>query len=131
MTQSLRKNSLSVQGDIGHWRTAMRSNPSLTPDPDALNMAAMSLNGCLSTFGPDAMGFASGPLIAPFAVGSNKPWRRRFLTESILGKPPHLVDKIFWQYAGHPIAICSRGTIAVQRAKLTLAAFVGGFYRRY
>jgi hypothetical protein len=109
----------------------MRSNPFLTPDQDALNMAAMSWNGCLSTFGPDAMGFAPGQLIAPHAVGPNKPWRRRFLMESVSGKPPRLVDKIFWQHAGHPIAICSRATLVIQRLKLAIAAFLGRFYRRY
>jgi hypothetical protein len=123
------KKNLSVQGDIDQWRRGMRSNPFLTPDQDALNMAAMSWEGRLSTLGPDAMGFTSGQVFFPHAVGANKPWRRQFLLEAVLGKPPRLVDKLFWQNAGHPIAICSRATIAVQRANLTLAAFVGRFYR--
>ena len=125
------KNSLSVQGDIGQWRRGMRANPFFAIDQDALNMAAMSWVGRLSTLGPDAMGFTSGQVFFPHAVGANKPWRRRFLLEAVLGKPPRLVDKLFWQNASHPIAICPPFTIAVQRAKLALAAFVGRFYRRF
>lgn len=122
--------SLTPRGNIGDWRKGMRSDMFLTPDQDALNMTAMSWEGPLCTFGPDAMGFLSGQPIALHAVGSPKPWARRHWFSFLAGRPPRGVDKMFWKNATHPIRVASPVELRMTHLAVLLTAFLGRFYRR-
>jgi len=124
-------NPLDGLGDITAWRQGGRWNPMHTPDQDALNLAAMAWAKSLSVLGPDAMGFAPGgpPLIA-HAVGPNKPWQRRHLSEALCGKPPRFVDKAYQQNAIAPIPLYSKASHRRSTLALRVAALIGRFYRR-
>jgi hypothetical protein len=123
------KNPLDGKGDIGVWRQGGRWDVIHSPNQDTLNMAAMAWPTSLVTFGPDLMGFLNGWIALPHAIGSAKPWRRKYLREALAGKPPRLVDKIFWDHASSPIRVYT--TFKIRRMKLTilLASFLGRFYR--
>ncbi len=117
-------------GDIGAWRQGGRESIFHTPDQDALNMAAMSWEGEMATFGPDAMGFASGVVLLPHAVGPNKPWRRNYLLDALRGRSPRLVDRAFWDNALGPVPITSPAGVKSKQLTISLASALGRVYRR-
>jgi hypothetical protein len=118
---------LDTKGDIGDWRKGGRWLLFFTPDQDALNIAMMVWNGPVVTLGPDVMSFAAfGEL--PHAIGSNKPWRRRYLLEALQGRPPRHADKVYWAYADSPKSAFSKHAIRLKRIELKLASFIGRFY---
>lgn len=123
-------NPLDAKGDIGDWMYGGRWHALFAPDQDAMNMAAMAWPKPLSTFGPDLMGFSGGWIGLPHAIGSAKPWRRRYLREALAGNPPRRADKEFWSHAAFPIFVYSNLMILVKKLSLGLASFVGRFYRR-
>jgi hypothetical protein len=122
--------SFPTTGDIGAWRSGGREKRFHTPDQDALNMAAMTWENEISLFGPDAMGFCPGILLLPHALGASKPWRRRYLSEALRGRPPRVVDKVFWANALSPIPVTSAAVVRGKQMAISLAAVLGRFYRR-
>lgn len=122
--------SIPTSGEIGAWRFGGREKPFHTPDQDALNMAAMSWEEGICLFGPDAMGFAPGISLFPHGLGAAKPWRRKYFSDALRGRPPRLVDKEFWKHADFPLRAFSGLEIAVKRLAIVLAAAIGRFYRR-
>jgi hypothetical protein len=121
-------NPLDAQGDIKVWRKKGRWFPFMTPDQDALNLALMLWQGNITTLGPDVMAFAAfGEL--PHAIGSNKPWRRRYLLEALQAKSPRYVDKLYWHYADKPLHAVSLLQIRLKRIGLRLASLIGRFYK--
>ncbi len=120
-------NPLDAQGDIKAWRKEGRWLPFMTPDQDALNLALMLWQGPVTTLGPDVMGFAAfGEL--PHAIGSSKPWRRRYLIEALHAKPPRYVDKVYWHYIDKPLSAASLPLIQMKRLGIRLASLLGRFY---
>lgn len=124
------KNQITIPstGDICSWRIEGRNNPFHTPDQDSLNVTAMIWDGPLSILGPDAMGFTSGINLIPHAIGPSKPWRRRYLLDAILAKPPNLVDKLFWLHTREPIRVYSNVIIVFKIICIKIASFIGRFY---
>lgn len=123
-------NPLDAKGDIGAWRHGGRWDAMHAPDQDALNMAAMAWPQRLSTFGPDLMGFSGGWIGLPHALGSAKPWRRHYLREALAGRPPTHADKIYWMQPNWPIVIYPRLKTRIKQIDLSIASFIGRFYRR-
>jgi len=121
---------LELRGEIKDWPRKGRWETVELPDQDTLNMAAMVWDGGLTTLGPDMMGFTSGSAYLPHALGFSKPWKRNYLAESMDGRPPRLVDKIFWDYAGSPINLLSPQRIALKKLQVSVTAAIGRFYRR-
>lgn len=121
---------LELRGEIKDWPRKGRWETVELPDQDTLNMAAMVWDGGLTAFGPDMMGFTSGSAYLPHALGSIKPWRRNYIAESIDGRPPRLVDKIFWDHAASTINLLSPPRIALRKLQVAVAAAIGRFYRR-
>lgn len=120
-------NSLNTQGDIAEWRKEGRWLPFMALDQDALNLALMVWRGPVTTLGPDVMGFAGfGEL--PHAIGSNKPWRRKYLVEALRGKRVRHVDKIFWNYAGRPLQALPWFLIKLRIIEMRISSFIGRFY---
>lgn len=122
-------NPLDGKGDLVNWRKGGRWLPFMSPDQDALNIALMTWEGSITALGPDEMGFAATGNI-PHATGENKPWLRNFLIDALLGLPPRLSDKAYWSYAGHPIAVASKTTLWFKEIELSIASFIGRFYRK-
>lgn len=120
---------LNVQGEIGSWRKDGRSNPFMAIDQDALNLALMHWQGPITTLGPDVMGFNGYPIL-PHAVGDGKPWARSYIRGSFLGKPPRVVDKLYWKYADRPLLSCGKRSAKWKSLTLKLASLIGRFYRR-
>lgn len=123
-------NPLDAKGDIGDWMRGGRWDAMTGNDQDSLNMAAMAWPNPLSTFGPDLMGFSGGWIGLPHAIGSAKPWRRRYLREAIAGNPPRQADREFWAHAALPISVYTQFQIIRQQLAIKIASFLGRFYRR-
>jgi len=121
---------IPTTGDIGAWRQGGRESTFHTPDQDALNIAAMSWEGGISTFGPDAMGFAPGVILLPHAVGPGKPWQRNYLTDALRGRTPRLVDRAFWSNALGPVSVASLASVRAKKLAIALGAALGRVYRR-
>lgn len=120
---------LHVQGEIVTWRKDGRSNPFMAIDQDALNLALMHWQGSITTLGPDVMGFNGYPIL-PHAVGDGKPWIRSYLRGSFVGKPPRVVDKLYWKYADGPLQAFDKHIIQRKSLSLKLASLIGRFYWR-
>jgi hypothetical protein len=100
-------------------------------DQDALNAAVeMTSNLTYSTLPRSAMGFEPGDLVLPHALGSAKPWRRRYLVDALRGKPPRAADKAFWMYADSPLRHMSKARVHSERGRLAMASALSRFYRR-
>jgi len=99
-------------------------------DQDALNMAAMCSQSPVSEMGPQAMGFIHGGYTMSHAVGSPKPWNKRFIFSALKGYPPGTADKDFWLHAKSPIKIYSDQQVRLKRLSISAAAFMSRFYKR-
>lgn len=101
-----------------------------TTDQDALNMALETYSQEVSLIGREAMAFKPGLGLIPHALGSAKPWRRRYLADALVGKPPRVVDKAYWAAADGPLRPYSASQIRGKRNALQAAALIGRFLRR-
>jgi len=121
-------NPLDGRGDIGQWRQGGRWLPFMTPDQDTLNITVMVWPGSITTLGPDVMGFASLGEI-PHAIGTNKPWRRNYISKALRAKPPRYADNVFWSYADKPAEAFARQHITAKRLRLRIASMINRVYR--
>jgi hypothetical protein len=100
-------------------------------DQDALNAA---IEACpdrrYSILPRSAMGFESGALVLPHAIGGLKPWRRRYLRDALLGRIPGPADKAYWRYADAPIRSMSGPRRRLRAGAQRIASAVGRVYRR-
>jgi hypothetical protein len=125
-----RYNPLDGKGDIADWRKGGRWMPFCSPNQDTLNLALMVWDGEVTTLGPDVMGFTAVGLL-PHALGSDKPWQKKYVRDALLGLPPRQIDKVFWSdVAQRPIRTYTGLHIALRRASVAVAASIGRFYRR-
>lgn len=122
-------NSLEGKGDTADWRKGGRWLPFWSTDQDALNLALMQWDGQITTFGADAMGFTTTGLL-PHALGSDKPWRKKYLRNALAGQPPTQADKAFWKHVSSPVRPFSEIRILFTRVAISISAAIGRFYRR-
>jgi hypothetical protein len=99
-------------------------------DQDALNITAMCCDTPISEIGPEGMDFIPGGFTMSHAFGQPKPWRKRFVRSALKGQGPSLADKAYWVNVTGPIQLYGRGFLKVKALKLTVASFIGRFYRR-
>jgi hypothetical protein len=100
-------------------------------DQDGLNAALEAHPEIPASFlGPAAMGFQGGKAILPHALGSAKPWRRRYVREALAGRPPSAVDKAFWKQVDGPLQPYARSQISWRRLQLGVGSALGRFMRR-
>lgn len=123
-------NPLAGSGSIESWRKGGRWLRLMSPNQDTLNIAAMAWHGPLSTIGPDAMGFVPGNTFFPHAIGSLKPWSKRFLWEALSGRPPTLADKMFLEFADGPLALYPKWRLNRIKLALGIGSALGRIYRR-
>jgi hypothetical protein len=101
-------------------------------DQDVLN-AAIEMTGRVdcSILSRTAMGFEAGTAVMPHALGARKPWRRKYMRDSLISAvPPTAADKAFWQFAGGPLRSMSTARIRNVRRALVAASVIGRVYRR-
>ena len=100
-------------------------------DQDALNAVMEALPEIpVSFLAREAMGFQHGRTLLPHALGSSKPWNRRYLKMAFSGMAPRTVDKIYWANAEGPIQPFSSAHISSIRTQLAICSGVGRFIRR-
>ncbi|QDV84632.1 hypothetical protein [Planctomycetes bacterium TBK1r] len=98
-------------------------------DQDGLNAAIEATDFEFSVIGQEAMGFKPGAAILPHALGQPKPWKKRFLGDSLKGKSPRLVDKEFLKNVS-PIGFYMPSEIFMRRLSCFMASGIGRFVRR-
>lgn len=100
-------------------------------DQDALNAIMEALPEIpVSFLGREAMGFQPGRQILPHALGTTKPWNRRYIQMALSGVAPTRVDKLYWIYAEGPLRPFSPTHISFIRMQLAICAALGRFIRR-
>ena len=99
-------------------------------DQDALNCAVEAWIGNVSFIGKEGMALKSGPNLMSHALGKPKPWHWKPLKQAVLGQPPRLMVRDYWEHANG--FLLSQPTILVTQRKVTIkiAALIGRFYRR-
>ncbi|MES2775215.1 MAG: hypothetical protein V4722_13590 [Bacteroidota bacterium] len=108
-----------------------RTSPFWNVDQDAFNIAAMCCESPISEMGSEGMDFINAGWTMSHATGSPKPWKKNFCKMALDGKPPTLAEKGFWLHATTPIPTFSNSYIRYKTFCISIASFVGRFYRRY
>ena len=98
-------------------------------DQDALNVALEATDMAVSVIGKEAMAFKSGLAMMPHALGTPKPWKKRFITDAIKGHAPRLVDKLYLQYQS-PICAHSAFSLCRMRCSCKIASAIGRIVRK-
>jgi hypothetical protein len=114
----------------GQWAHSYdRTYAFYAQDQDALNITAMCSQSPISEMGPEGMDFIHGGWTMSHAVGSPKPWKKKFVASALKGRPPSLVDRAYWSNALGPINVYSAQKVSVKKMSISLSAFIGRFYR--
>ncbi len=106
------------------------SYPFNKTDQDALNIAVMTSSAPVSIMGAEGMDFRPGGWTMSHALGPEKPWRKRFLTAALAGRPPTPADREYWRHVRRPISLYDSRTASLRTTALAAAAFLGRFYHR-
>jgi hypothetical protein len=107
-----------------------RFSPFGKTDQDALNGCVEAWEGEVSFVGKEGMSLGPGQAILPHAVGHPKPWRWKPLKQALSGRPPRLVDKMYWENASGVIPAHSSFEIRRKRVALRIASVISRFYKR-
>lgn len=99
-------------------------------DQDALNATIEAWEGNVSYIGKEGMAFKAGSILMPHALGQPKPWHWKPLVQVANGKPPRLVDRVYWNTANGIIVSQPAYTISIKKLMIACAAFIGRFYRK-
>jgi hypothetical protein len=116
--------------DLSSFMPLNRPHPFCGPDQDALNIVAMAAEPFLSTIGPEGMDLRPGGFTMSHAVGSPKPWRKKYLISALRGIKPSAADKAFWENAETPIPAFPAVVVRNRRAMIRLASLIGRFYHQ-
>jgi len=84
----------------------------------------------VSFLGRDAMGFQSGRTVLPHALGTSKPWNRRYIQMALSGFAPTRVDKLYWSHAEGPLQPFHSSHISSIRTRLVICSGLGRVIRR-
>ena len=124
----LHRSSLKKSTLLSHDQSALA--PFGKTDQDALNAAIEAWRHNVSFMGKEGMAFKAGTVLMSHALGQPKPWNSNSLKRSIYGMPPRLVDRAYWNLANGIITSQSTYTVTIKKLFITLAAFIGRFYKR-
>ncbi|WP_031527729.1 hypothetical protein [Dyadobacter crusticola] len=108
-----------------------RSNPFFAKDQDAFNIAAMCTDAAISEYGPEGMDLTSGGKLMSHAIGTPKPWKKKYFRHFLKGSPPTMADREYWNNVNDAIKLYSEPQLKMARIELQLASFLGRFYRKY
>ncbi len=107
-----------------------RTDPFFATDQDAMNMAAMCCNSPISEFGPEGMDFIHGGWTMSHAVGSPKPWKKKFIPSALKGYAPTLQDSAYWKYVDGPIQSFSAGYRKRKKLSILTASLISRIYQK-
>jgi hypothetical protein len=107
-----------------------RSNLFYAGDQDVLNIAAMYCQSPISEMGPEAMDFTHGGFTMSHAVGSPKPWSKKFFSAALKGLPPSMAEKTYWENVNGPIKIFTASKVKNTLRSIKAASAIGRFYKR-
>jgi hypothetical protein len=99
-------------------------------DQDALNATVEAWSGEFSLITQEGMGFRNGLTIMPHALGRLKPWKWNPIKQSLLGKPPRLVDRKYWQYSKGPLKAHSEIKLNYKKVSLKIASLISRFIKK-
>lgn len=108
-----------------------KTHPFCFLDQDAFNVTAMCCECPISEIGPEGMDFIGGGWTMSHAIGSPKPWKKKFIWSALKGNPPSMAEKTFWNYVKSPISNFGPFQIKIKQAGILAAGFIGRFYRRH
>lgn len=118
------------KADSTKLRTHPRPNPFFYSDQDSFNLALMCYDGAISEIGSEGMGFKYGVVAMAHAVGSTKPWSKKYFRSFIKGVLPTYAEKKYWHYSNACIYIYPKFYHLFMRLKILLISFLGRFYGR-
>jgi hypothetical protein len=107
-----------------------RSMPFSTWDQDAMNVAVMESDVPISTLGPEGMDFIDSGFTMSHAIGSDKPWRKKFTKSALNGVAPSKADKGWLEHCSGPIQVLLPLQITIKKLDLTIGSAIGRFIRR-
>ena len=117
-------------GDLRHWRSLDRSHRFMSANQDTLNLMVMITEFPISTVGPDGMDFIPGGYIMSHAIGTPKPWNKKYIRSALGGSAPTAPEKEYWKNVEIPLRIYSPLALSVHQFRVRLAAAIGRFIRR-
>ena len=116
-----------------YYSDAKMNNPFYafgTTDQDALNAAIEAYEGKISSLTKSAMAIESGTHVMPHALGSIKPWKKKFFLNFFKGNPPTLVDKYYWANTLYPIKLYPSLFIKMKFLAIKTFSFLSRFYKK-
>jgi len=99
-------------------------------DQDSYNIAAMCCESPISEMGPEAMDFVGAGWTMSHAAGWPKPWKNKFILSALGGSPPSRPHKYYWNHINEPINLYNYIYSHLVKAEISIATFIGRFYRR-
>ncbi len=99
-------------------------------DQDTFNITAMCCDVPISEAGPEAMDFVHGGQVMSHAVGSPKPWKKKYLLSAVKGVPPSLAEKEFWYNVEGAIPVYNSNYFKRKKLAVAVSSLIGRFYRR-
>lgn len=121
---------MSEEVDLSGFTPGDRSQPFNMTDQDGLNMTAMASAYSLSTIGPEGMDLVPGGFTMSHAVGSPKPWRKRFTVCALSGRAPSQPDRLWLANCDGPIQVLTPWQRRLKTMDLKIGAVIGRFIRR-
>jgi len=116
-----------------YYSDAKMNNPFYafgTTDQDVLNATIETYKGKISTLTKAAMAIEPGTHVIPHALGSIKPWKKKYFLNFLKGNPPTLVDKYYWQNASYPIKLYPSLFIKMKSLAIKTFSFLSRFYKK-
>lgn len=107
-----------------------RTDPFFATDQDAMNIAAMCCQSPISELGPEGMDFIHGGWTMSHAVGSPKPWKKKFILAALRGHSPTLPESAYWKCVDGPIQSFAPSVIKRKRLSLKIASMIGRIYQK-
>lgn len=101
-----------------------------TTDQDALNAAIEAYDGKISSLPKSAMAIEPGTHVLPHALGSIKPWKKKFFLNFFNGNPPTPVDKYYWLNTLYPIKSHKSFFIKRKFLAIKIISFLSRFYKK-
>lgn len=123
------KSDFSFDAVNFHFSTD-RSDIFFAKDQDAMNITAMCCASPISEMGPEGMDFIHGGFTMSHAVGKAKPWKKKYISAALKGKPASKADKAFWSHLNGPIKPYPAGYIRRKKIALGISGFIGRFYTK-
>jgi len=122
--------ALSAVGvPLDRLKPGTRLEPFHGTDQDMFNLAALAHPTCVSSLGPEGMGFSPGMNVMWHAADAPKPWRRNYFSDLWrYGRGVGTAHRRFWRYAHGPVRSWGVWQWRCRRLSLSVAVALSRFY---